>query len=81
MNEFLLPLLNIDTTISMSTAIRWLKKLGFTLSQVRQGVYVDGHEHEDVIVARQEFIKKMNEEVFPYVFSIIIHNIKCLIRT
>ena len=80
-NEFLLPSLNIETTISISTAVRWLKKLGFTLSRVRQGVYVDGHEREDVIVARQEFIKKMNEEVFPYVFPIIIHNMKWLTKT
>lgn len=44
MNEFLFPSLEIEDTIHESTAIRWLKKLGYTVSRVQKGVYVDGHE-------------------------------------
>jgi hypothetical protein len=50
-NEFLLPSLNIESMILISTAVYWLKKLGYTLSRVKKGVYIDGHKCEDVIVA------------------------------
>jgi hypothetical protein len=64
-NLFLLPSLDIDDTISETTAVRWLKKLGFKLSRVQKGVYVDGHEHVDVVDARNKFIAYMEKEVFP----------------
>ncbi|KAJ6560989.1 hypothetical protein B0H10DRAFT_2240174 [Mycena sp. CBHHK59/15] len=51
-NDFLLPSLGIEDTISESTAVRWFKKLGFTLSRWKKGVYVDGHEREDVVESR-----------------------------
>ncbi|KAJ7571964.1 hypothetical protein C8J56DRAFT_907098 [Mycena floridula] len=38
-NDFLFPKLNIVGKISESTAIRWLKKLGFHLSCVQKGVF------------------------------------------
>jgi len=46
-------------------AVRWLKQLGFKLSWVQKGVYVDGHEHIDVVDARKKLITYMEKEVFP----------------
>jgi hypothetical protein len=64
-NEFLLPDLKIEATISESTAVRWLKKLGFNLHRVQKGVYVDGHERADVVIARQELINHMYTDILP----------------
>lgn len=64
-NTFLLPSLNIESTISEITAVRWLKKLGFKLRKVEKGVYVDGHEREDVVKSRHDFIEYMYTDVFP----------------
>ena len=35
--------------IRARTARRWMKKMGFSYDEVKKGVYVDGHEREDVI--------------------------------
>lgn len=64
-NQFLLPTLGIESEISESTAVRWLKKLGFKLRRVQKGVYVDGHEREDVIKARKDMIDYLEKDVFP----------------
>jgi hypothetical protein len=64
-NKFLLPSLRLEDSISEATAVRWLTKLGFKLSRVQKGVYVDGHERPDVVEARQVFIDYMEKEVFP----------------
>lgn len=64
-NQFLLPTLGIESEISESTAIRWLKKLGFKLRRVQKGIYVDGHECDDVIKACKEMINYLEKEVFP----------------
>ncbi|KAJ7495190.1 hypothetical protein FB451DRAFT_1163929 [Mycena latifolia] len=65
-NEFLLPKLKISDTISVSTSVRWLKKLGFAMRRVMKGVYVDGHERPDVVTARQEFINYMYHSMLPF---------------
>lgn len=64
-NQFLLPSLDIESEIHESTAVRWLKKLGFKLLRVQQGVYVDGHERDDVIESRNKFIDYLWTEVLP----------------
>ena len=44
------------------TARRWLVKLGWTRTVIRKGVYMDGHERDDVIKYRSEvFLPKMKE--------------------
>ena len=48
-----------------------MKKLGFKLSRVQKGVYVDGHEQPDVVEARKKFINYMETYVFPYVFYML----------
>ena len=53
-NQFLFPKLGIEDTISETSAVRWLKRLGFKLSQVQKGVYVDGHEQPDVVEAHKK---------------------------
>jgi hypothetical protein len=40
--------------ISERTARRWLIKLGWRCTVIRKGVYMDGHEREDVVRYRQE---------------------------
>ena len=64
-NHFLFPSLGIESEISESTAVRWFKKLGFGLRKVSKGIYVDGHEREDVVQAHHDFIEYMYTEVFP----------------
>lgn len=66
-NTQLFPSLHIEATICESTAVQWLKRLGFKHDLVRKGVYVDGHERDDVKAARKDFIDYMENEVFPYV--------------
>ncbi|KAF9455341.1 hypothetical protein BDZ94DRAFT_1370850, partial [Collybia nuda] len=68
-NEFLLPELKIESTICESTAMRWLKKLGFSLCRVQKGVYVDGHERADVVAARQEFINYLDTQILPFCYT------------
>ena len=38
--------------ISLRTAIRWLHKLGFKPISHKKGIYIDGHEREDVVKHR-----------------------------
>ena len=45
--------------------VLYLMKLGFKLSRVQKGVYVDGHEHIDVVDACKKLIAYMEKEVFP----------------
>ena len=47
-----------------TTAHRWLKRMGFTYKQYQQGICVDGHERDDVVEYRKEFLAKMKESVF-----------------
>jgi hypothetical protein len=63
-NIEILPRLLISTCteIAQSTTYLWLRRLGFYASESKKGVYVDGHEREDVIAYRQEvFLPKMAE--------------------
>jgi len=64
-NEFLLPDLKIEVTISELTTVQWLKKLGFNLHWVQKGVYIDGHECADVVIAYQELINHMYTDILP----------------
>ena len=48
-------------TISIRTANRWLHTLGYRYEGYRKGVYLDGHEREDVVAYRKEFLKIMKE--------------------
>jgi len=56
LNGTIFPELNINLAngISERTARRWLIKLGWRRTVVRKGVYMDGHEHDDVVEYRNK---------------------------
>jgi hypothetical protein len=56
LNSNIVPSLNISLAqpLSERTARRWLVKLGWQRTVLRKGVYMDGHEREDVKKYRQE---------------------------
>ena len=62
-NEDLLPSSHLPPQfpwrISVRTAIRWLHHLGFKPVSHRKGVYIDGHEREDVIKHREKYLGTM----------------------
>jgi len=47
--------------ISLRTAQRWLKKLSWRYTKKRNGMYIDGHEREDVVEYRKAFAKRWKE--------------------
>jgi len=53
-NNIILPELSINPKkpVSIQTACRWLLKLGWQHTLIKKGVYMDGHEHADVIEYR-----------------------------
>ena len=63
-NNMILPTLDLSTknaSICDQTAINWLKKLGYTFKDVKKGLYHDGHERPDVIVARKKYLEQMDQ--------------------
>lgn len=63
-NTALLPSLGISlkSPICYRTAQRWLVKVGWRLTVLRKGVYMDGHERPDVVEYRNNvFLPKMAE--------------------
>jgi hypothetical protein len=42
--------------ISLRTAQRWLHAMGWRYGRKKNGMYIDGHEREDVVEYRREFI-------------------------
>ncbi|KAH8980000.1 hypothetical protein EDB92DRAFT_1954391 [Lactarius akahatsu] len=48
-------------TISECTACHWLSRLDWQYGQPRKGMYIDGHEHEDVVEYRKAFVKRWKE--------------------
>lgn len=58
LNTVILPALEIKGTIVEYTAQHWLKyKLRYVCKEAKKGVYIDGHEHPDVIKKRKEFLE------------------------
>ena len=47
--------------VSLRTAVHWLRHLGFKPRSQKKGVYIDGHEREDVVKHREEYLKVMEE--------------------
>jgi hypothetical protein len=45
------------------TANRWLKKMGFIFSKYSKGIFVDGHERDDVVKYRKEFLNVMERYI------------------
>ena len=58
-NDIIIPGIGLDLgsqKISEQCARRWLIKLGYGMKEVRKGMYVDGHEHADVVEYRKKFL-------------------------
>jgi len=47
--------------ISQSTAQRWLAKLKWHYSKVKNGMYIDGHKRVDIVAYRQAFVYRWAE--------------------
>ena len=47
------------STNHQSLEQRWLHHLGFEVITPRRGIYYDGHEREDVVEYRKEYLRKM----------------------
>jgi hypothetical protein len=41
------------------TVKKWMHKLGYEMKRYKKGVYIDGHEREDVVKYREEFLEKV----------------------
>jgi hypothetical protein len=55
LTEEILPCLGLNkNSVSDRTARRWLIKLGWRRTRLKKGVYMDGHERDDVVNYRNE---------------------------
>ena len=62
-NTVIIPSLGLNLNgqkISEASAQHWLAKLRYELKEVKKGVYVDGHEHEDVVAYRKEYLEQFS---------------------
>ena len=62
--------------ISLATAKRWLFDLGFRKKKISKTMYIDGHEREDVVKARAEFVREIlrhAEYMSPYGTKIFLN--------
>ncbi|CAG8848770.1 37493_t:CDS:2, partial [Gigaspora margarita] len=53
--------INQAQTISLITAWHWIKKMGFYYKRYQKGIYVDGHEREDMIAYCKVFLQNIAE--------------------
>ena len=49
----------LDAGLLERTAWHWLVKLGWQRTRLKKGVYMDGHERDDVKAYWKVFLKKM----------------------
>lgn len=49
----------LSFAVSSRTAGRWMNHLGFHAQEPKKGIYVDGHEREDVVKYRKTFVSRM----------------------
>ena len=59
--EWLKEILHAPTKISETTVRRWLYFLDFRPKEKGKNYFVDGHEREDVVQHRNEFLNKMED--------------------
>lgn len=64
LNQQILPSLGyrLKKDLSVRTARRWLVKLGWRHVRTRKGVYMDGHERDDVVKYRKEVFLPLMEK-------------------
>ena len=63
MNEIILPEFRfaLSPIIYFNTARNYLKELGYIYAKVKKGMYMDGHEREDMMAYQKIFLERMNE--------------------
>src|SRR4051794_27135484 len=63
MNESILPGLRFtpSLTIHVNTARNYLKELRYIYVKVKKGMYIDGHEREDVVAYQKIFLERIGE--------------------
>ena len=44
-------------SISLKMALCWLEKLGWSYGQLKNGMYLDGHERPDVVEYQHSFVE------------------------
>ena len=50
-----------ETQIHDITACRWMQQLGFSRVHHQKGIYFDGHDRDDVVAYRHEYLTNMKE--------------------
>lgn len=55
------PSLFSHPTVVVETVRTWILKMGFRYERDKSGDYVDGHERDDVILARADFVRWVEE--------------------
>ena len=62
-NEVLLPSSVLEPgfpwTIHVETVRKWLHELGFSIINKGKGIYIDGHERDDVVAYQKIFLRRM----------------------
>ena len=48
---------NLPRSISVRTANHWLHHLAFTPHSHKKGLYMDGHERDNVVKSREEYLR------------------------
>ncbi|CUA72043.1 Son of sevenless homolog 2 [Rhizoctonia solani] len=61
--------LGLLDSVSVRTAQRWLKRMGYQWRREKRGQYFDGHEREDVVKYRQEVFVPKWKELEPFMPS------------
>ena len=51
----------VKPSIAERTARRWLAGLGWRYGKLKDGMYIDGHEREDVVEYRRQFVARWKE--------------------
>ena len=62
-NHTLLPKVSdhhpsVPSKVSVQTAVRWLHSLGFEKLSSKKGIYINGHERQDVVDYRKLYLRK-----------------------
>ena len=56
-------MITTEKPLALSIVYLWLLRLGFHTTKSKKGVYVDGHEREDVIKYRQQIFLLVIEKL------------------
>ena len=55
--------------VCLETSRKWLHYLGFEVLTVSKGIFIDGHERDDVVQTRKTFLQKMTKIGFLHLIT------------